>query len=341
MLNQTELHQLCQHLNLTQQAQQIIDEIRSSTPIRRVRSAAGNVSVRYPSRKMGVIIQAESHRNELAGVYEKEYDPEYLEYYDQPSRIKLVYEAKNGRNVGVWHTPDYFVIRSDSIGWEEWKTEAELLRLTEQMPNRYIQEKNEWRCPPGEEYAAQYGFFYRVRSSAEIDWALQRNLIFLEDYLRAEMKDLDEKAIDSAIALVAEHPGITLQELLAIGKVPSDVVFAMIAQGQIYVDLCAAPLAEPQRVQVFQDRETAKGHAVITSSFSGDNLFVTVALGASVIWDSRSWTIVNLGRYTNYFASCGWQLDRFTPNNFRRLDQSGTVNQLRRSQHFGNTLRGS
>ena len=94
MLNETELSRLYQRLNLSQQAQRIIAEIRSSSPVRRVSSAAGNVSVRYPSRKMGVVIQAESHRNELAGVYEKEYDPETLEYYDQPPRIKLVYEAK-------------------------------------------------------------------------------------------------------------------------------------------------------------------------------------------------------------------------------------------------------
>ena len=139
MLTEIELFQLYQNLNLSQEAQQIITKIRSSPPVRRVRSAAGNVSVRYPSRKMGITIQAESHRNELAGIYEKEYDPETLEYYDQPSRIKLTYEAKNGRGVGIWHTPDYFVIRSDSIGWEEWKTEAELLRLAEQMPHRYVQ----------------------------------------------------------------------------------------------------------------------------------------------------------------------------------------------------------
>ena len=295
MLKETELYQLYQQFNLSKQAQQVIEEIRSSPPVRRVRSAAGNVSVRYPSRKMGVIIQAESHRNELAGIYEKEYDPQTLEYYDQPSRIKLVYEAKNGRRIGIWHTPDYFVIRSDGIGWEEWKTEADLLRLAEQMPHRYVREENAWRCPPGEEHAAQFGFFYRVRSSAEIDWGLQRNLLFLEDYLHADKEDLDEKAVCSAASLVAEHPGVTLQELLAIGKVPNDVVFAMIARGQLYVDLHTAPLAEPGRVQVFRDQETAQGYTVVISSSSRNDPFVTVALGASVVWDVRSWTIVNLG----------------------------------------------
>lgn len=295
MLKESELHQLYQKLNLSKQAQQVVDEIRSSPPVRRVRSAAGNVSVRYPSRKMGVTIQAESHRNELAGIYEKEYDSEILEYYDQPLRIKLTYEAKNGRRVGIWHTPDYFVIRSDSIGWEEWKTEAELLRLAEQMPHRYVREEDTWRCPPGEEHAEQFGFFYQVRSSAGIDWALQRNLLFLEDYLRSGNEELDDEIVCSITSWVSEHPGITLQELLATGKTSSDNLFTMIALGELHVDLHATPLAEPQRVRVFRDQETVKGYAVISSSSSDDHPFVTVALGASVVWDGQSWTIVNLG----------------------------------------------
>lgn len=295
MLTEPELHQLYQILNLSPQAKKIIEEIRSSPPARRVRSAAGNVSVRYPSRKMGVTIQAESHKNELAGVYEKEYDPETLEYYDQPSRIKLVYEAKNGRRVGVWHTPDYFVIRRDGIGWEEWKMDAGLLHLAEEMPHRYVREKDIWYCPPGEEYAAQFGFFYRVRSSAEINWSLQRNLLFLEDYLRLDTDDLDEQAVCSVASLVAEHPGISLQELLAAGTAPADVAFTMIARGQLYVDLRSVPLAEPPRVPVFRDAEIARGYAMIASSPGKSNPFVAIALGASVVWDARIWTIVNLG----------------------------------------------
>lgn len=325
MLTETELLQLCQHLNLSQQAQQIIAGIRSSPPVRRVRSAAGNVSVRYPSRKMGVIIQAESHRNELAGIYEKEYDPETLEYYDQPSRIKLTYEAKNGRRVGIWHTPDYFVIRSDSIGWEEWKTKEDLLHLAEQMPHRYVREENVWHCPPGEEYAAQFGFFYRVRSSAEIDWVLQRNLLFLEDYLHAKEEAPDEKMVCSTTSLVAEHPGITLQELHAIGQVPSDIVFAMIARGQLYADLRVAPLAEPERVRVFRNWETAQGYAVATSSFSRSNPFVTVALGASVIWDGRSWTIVNLGATETTLLAADDTLINLPQTTFESLIRAGQL----------------
>jgi len=325
MLSETELLELCRHLGLSPQARQIITEIRASPPVRRVCSAAGNVSVRYPSRKMGVIIQAESHRNELAGIYEKEYDPETLEYYDQPSRIKLVYEAKNGRRIGIWHTPDYFVIRSNSIGWEEWKMEADLLRLAERMPHRYILEENAWRCPPGERYATQLGFFYRVRSSDEIDWGLQRNLLFLEDYLHSDQETPDENVIRSATSLVAEHPGISLQDLLAKGNFPNDVIFSLIAQGRVYVDLRDAPLAEPQRVKVFRDHEVAQGYTMAASSAGKSNSYVTITLGASIVWDGRSWSVVNLGATQATLLAADGTLIELPQTTFEDLIKTGRL----------------
>ncbi len=97
----------------------VIADIRAAPPNRRVKSRAGNVSGRYPSRKMGLTIQFESHTVELAGIYQMEYDSDVLEYYDQPPSIKLDYKSKTGRNVGVWHTPDFFVLRHEQAGWIE------------------------------------------------------------------------------------------------------------------------------------------------------------------------------------------------------------------------------
>src|SRR5208282_1653990 len=96
---------------LSEDTRALITRIRSSGPSRRVGGGRSNVSGRYPSRKMGVTIQFESHRVELAGIYEMEHDDTVLEYFDQPSPIKLNYESTSGRPMGVLHTPDFFVIR--------------------------------------------------------------------------------------------------------------------------------------------------------------------------------------------------------------------------------------
>lgn len=301
MLTESELHQLYQRLSLSRQAQQVIEEIRSSPPTRRVNSRAGNVSVRYPSRKMGRIIQAESHKNELAGVYEKEHDPETLEYYDQPCRIKLEYQARNGRKVGVIHTPDYFVIRTEAVGWEEWKTEEELHRLAEKMPERYQRDTNgRWRCPPGERYAERYGFFYRVCSAAEIDWVFQRNLRFLEDYLRSDCADVGEGMTNEVIKLVREQPGLPLDELLhEVRLASSDDVYRLIATEQVYVDLHGVPLAEPDRVPVYRNIEMARAYAVATAVAQQGQWIrpsqIEVTPGQLITWDGQGWQIVNVG----------------------------------------------
>ena len=73
MLDADQFHDWGRTLGLRPQAVQVIQQIRSSPPARHVRSGRGNVSGRYPSRKMGVTIQFESHRNELAAIYAMEH----------------------------------------------------------------------------------------------------------------------------------------------------------------------------------------------------------------------------------------------------------------------------
>jgi len=63
-----------QRLGIPEETRTLISHIRSSAPSRRVGGGKSNVRGRYPSRKMGVTIQFESHRVELAGVYEMEHD---------------------------------------------------------------------------------------------------------------------------------------------------------------------------------------------------------------------------------------------------------------------------
>ncbi len=101
MLNEDDFLGWCTRLALTGRARATVAEARAHNPIRRVGGGRQNVSGRYPSRKMGVTIQFESHRVELAFVYEMEHDPAVLEYYDQPPSIPLAYEAANGRRLSV------------------------------------------------------------------------------------------------------------------------------------------------------------------------------------------------------------------------------------------------
>lgn len=258
MLSRDDLLTLYQRLGLSDQARAVIDDVRSSDPARRVRSGRGNVSGRYPSKKMGVTIQFESHRVELAAIYEMEHDAHVLEYFDQPPSIKLLYASANSRGMGVLHTPDFFVIRDDAVGWEEWKTEEDLNRLAEHNQNRYQRdETGRWRCPPGEAYASQSGLHYRVRSAQEIDWVFQRNIQFLDDYLRADCPACGSGVGERLLGHALAAPGLSLEALFEVtqGVATRDEIYLLIATGVLSVDIRSASLREPARVVVFAPGE--------------------------------------------------------------------------------------
>ena len=80
-------------LGLSDAARLTIDCIRKSEPSRRGGGGRHNVTGRYPSRKMGVTIQFESHRVELPAIYELEHDADVIEYI---TRIDIVGEKIAG-----------------------------------------------------------------------------------------------------------------------------------------------------------------------------------------------------------------------------------------------------
>ena len=301
MLSENEFISWCRHLNLSEQAQNKVQHIRSSQPSRRVGGGSRNVSGRYPSRKMGVTIQFESHRVELPTIYELEHDDDVLEFYDQPPPIKLNYQGNNGRRLGVLHTPDFFVIRADAAGWEECKTEEDLKKLSEKSPNRYVRNSDGWQVPPGESYAELFGLYYHVRSSAEINWYLQRNIIFLQDFFRATSLAVEESAANLVISLVSDSPGITLAELLshAAKTANADDIYKLIITERLYVNLSTSSLPESDRTRVFRDKQTAIAYGLITESSHLGNAInsssFNLVAGTSIAWDGKGLNILHVG----------------------------------------------
>lgn len=297
MLNPTAFVEYCRALNLSPTAFEQIQAIRSSEPVRRVQGRASNVCARYPSHKMGRTIQAESRTVELVAIRcAYEFEPQVLEYWDQPCRIPLQYQARNGRAVRIQHTPDFLVLRPDRAGWEEWKPLAQLDKLATQMPQRYQRSpEGRWHCPPGEAYAVPLGLYYQVRTSSEFSLTYQRNVAILEDYLLAETPALDSLTEQRLIAAVREQPGITLANLQA--NFSSDELLCAIARDVIYADLETAPLVNADQVRLFASAELARAVAELSPRHP-PGVSVPVdqwQIGAVIWWDERTWQIVNLG----------------------------------------------
>jgi transposase InsO family protein len=334
MLSENAFEHWCQYLNLSVEARTTILRIRSSPPSRVVRSSAGNVSGRYPSKKMGCSIQYESHKNELPFIYHLEHDPSVLEFYDQPEKIKLIYQNKEKtRRVVASHTPDFFVLHDKRAGWVECKMEEDLLRLAEQNPHRYVHHPDgSWSCPPGEAYAAPLGLFYQIRSSCEIDWITYRNLRFLQHYLRGSCSPVLSETVTAIRTSVVRHPGMALLDLLqTLQAGAADDVYQLIVRDQLYVDLEHSLLEEPESVQVFPDRQVALAHATmkVPSSLHAPLPPVqTMSVGTPLWWDGKPWTVFNPGMTAMTLLSEDQQLKEISNQDFETLLREGKVTGL-------------
>lgn len=333
MLSDLEFNDWCRKMSLSIEAKALIQRIRTSPPYRNVGSNGKNVRCFFPSRKMGVTIQCESHRNELAAAYELEHDNDVLEYYDQPGQIKLVYLAKNSKRVGTSHCPDFFVLRKGCAGWEECKEESELDQLREKSPNRYLRdESGNWTSPPAEEYSKRHGFYYRIRSSKNINWIFQRNIQFLQDYLLHEHSTIPEVKPD-VFEIISLTGRITLEELFVKTEkeISRDEIYYMIATGGIFVDLKSAPLVEPEKVQVFANEESS---AAWTKMFQSSKSlpavrkpYVDISPGLTLEWDGQSWQVLNVGE-TAVSISRENRLVELPLSSFQDLVRTGRVNNL-------------
>ena len=137
---------------------ELIGSVRTGDPARAVSGRAGNVTGRYPSRKMGRTIQYESRTVEFAFVILCEIDETVTEYFDQPCQLSLEYKSKSNRRVVVSHTPDFLVLGTEFVGFVECKPADKLPKLAGERPSRYVADgESAWRCPPGEAAAQRYG----------------------------------------------------------------------------------------------------------------------------------------------------------------------------------------
>ncbi|MBD2694148.1 TnsA endonuclease N-terminal domain-containing protein [Anabaena catenula] len=302
-MNSEEFEYWCRRQQLTAQTIDLIAKIRAAPPSRRVQGRAKNVSGVYPSRKMGQTIQFESHTVELWAIYQMENDPEVLEYYDQPPLFKIQYKNAAGRNIGHYHTPDFFVLRSTGAMWEEWKTVKELERLAQKYPGRYQKtETGHWHCLPGEAYASSYGLKYNIRTDAQLHPVFTQNLMFLSDYFGFNT-NIPPSVTEKIQQWVKTTPGATIAAMLAsVPGVRANDVYAMIATQQLYVDLYAVPLVEHWRVKLWANQQTADAHTLVTQETILPNLeFISPATllpNTTFLWDSRPWTLVNHGETT-------------------------------------------
>ncbi|MBP4049124.1 DDE-type integrase/transposase/recombinase [Chromobacterium violaceum] len=307
MFNQQELEAFYLRQQLGIRARKAIERVRSNPPSRRVRSSAGNVACRFPSKKMECVIQAESHHNELGAIYLWERDPDVYEFYDQPDPIKLSYTAES-RKISYMHTPDFFLISENFTGWVECKLESKLQSLAKKYPQRFQKINGEWVSPPGQAYAAQVGLGYALRSSQENNGVLIRNLKFLDDYFDAEAI----KPSPSEYALIDQlfqlRSCYSLHELLLAEPHPlPDTIYKMIVEDELYMDLSVNLLSDHSHALVYRDYNTAL--LIQQQARSACQVHaISFEAGSKLLWKGQSWEVIHQEQDQLTLASSSGQL---------------------------------
>ncbi len=196
------------------------------------------------------------------------------------------------------------------------------------QPNRYVKNQDgQWTCPPASEEAQLLGCYYRIRSDAEIDWIKYRNRQFLKSY--TEQKYQIKSSVAAFVkSLVTSQPGITYLKLLQYQTVSPDDLNALLAAEELYIDLSAAPLAEPEKVHIFRNKETAEAYTLgdvsQISTLANCLQVIDVAVGSSFCWDGKPLTVVHNGESKIVLRSSN-SLIHLTHSEFDLLVQRGEI----------------
>lgn len=256
MLTPVELENIFNEIGLPEGGRRLVAKARREAPVRQVRSSRSNLITRYPSQKMGRVIETESHTVEFAAMLRYEWDPAVLEYYPQPMEIDQKVKAPGGKATRLQHTPDFLLIKRDVILVEEWREEDRLLKLALNSPGKFLREVEGWRYPLAEDFFAEQGLEYRLRSADELPQQYIQNLFFLGTYLDANYPELEERDLEVLRRAFQNKASIHLKQLMDAPGLTSDSIYKAIADKILAFDLYNDNLGETDRVMVFRDEPT-------------------------------------------------------------------------------------
>lgn len=298
MLEKFQRERLLDRLGLPAAGQRLVLDAVKYSPVRKVASkGGGNVITPYQSHKMQRTIETESRHIEFPAAVSHEYDPDVLEYYPQPCRLKFEVIDANGEIHAIDHTPDYLLIAEHGVVLEERKPWSKLESLARRYPWRYqLDPDNRWCSPLIEQWLADKGVGYRIRTDRDIPQRRIENILFLEDYLDPAAPpcpvDIALRVRDALIEDAVLH----LAELYEKADCRPDDVFKLIADGLLVADVDYTPLEDPMRCRVFRDTAVRDfEHARRLHAPFAIPGIVDVSVGAQLTYDQQPFTVIMVG----------------------------------------------
>lgn len=247
MLSDDDYRALARDWSLSAEGQCYVDRTRQGDPSRLVSSRlVRNTPVRFASRRMGQVIQAESALESMF-VRECEYDrTDVLEYYDQPPSVPLVIINRRGRHQSIGYTPDYLVLRRSGPCVIECKSSDAVAELLQKRSHDWVRTEQGVSYVPAFKYFAVMGLVHSIWIPDERSALRASNLDLLLATRHAVLPGNGAALRTRLCTYFAATPIASLRQVVEVLKLPSAMmVLRGIDEGWLYAPLDQFSLSRP------------------------------------------------------------------------------------------------
>ena len=297
-VSREELLELFERFRVPSSGRRIVLDALTDTPRRRVGGGKANVVVRYPSRKMGCVVQVESRSVELPFVYRCELASDVRLYVCQPVELRVQIRDAKGRRRSVRYTPDFLVLDSDGFALVECKAVSALERDQARLFPRFARDGTRWRLPAAELAAREHGLDHRVFTSEEVSAVWMRNVALLSDYSGAD--EPLGAGVERVLERLASRGSVRADELVGLPGVRPQALWWLVANRRVSVDWAACCVFELDTCWVHVDEAALLAHThthlrLPSEPASFASLGVCLDAGRTVLWDDAAWKVLARG----------------------------------------------
>lgn len=238
------------HLQLSPDALKYVDEARTSAPARRPQSSgARNTTWRFASQKMGWTISCESTL-EHDFICCAEFDPDILEFWDQPPQVPLIVQTPQGTRRTLY-TPDFLVLSSTSASVIQVKPLEVCAELHQKRPYRWAFGDGQPIDLAARHYFDGIGLMHRVVTCAAISPLRAENCRLLMQARRTPVHGDLACLAGRVIRHLDKQSACTLSVLMqSLHLEEATSLLRLIDAGLIVTDLSRFRLSDPTRTLV-------------------------------------------------------------------------------------------
>lgn len=294
-------------------------------------SSRRNLIVDFASRKMGHSMGLESLTVEAGYGTMLEIPLPCVGFWSQPKSVPVPSTGCDGISRRIWRTFDFLVIYPDRVELVECKTEAELIALSLENPQRFSRnEEGQWISPEAEAALKCYGIKSKVVSDADLNPKLLRNYTVLE-----EARQNDYSSPNALKQIQACFPkkdaGLPLADLISkAGRefTKNDVYFGILRR-DLHVLLGDCLLVDDRTTQVFTTEYHAEVHRLLnyqTKPCTTQPL--VIKQGSRLRWNGTEYSVCSASPEKFYLNSKNGEPTPISRKLFCSLHQIGEIELL-------------